>query len=195
MRERLAVMSAALLVAATVSCSQEPETYADCLRSFAGDSTPEAARTVCRDAFPPDTPFYQGTWHYATEGSSQCSELAFDSAGNFLDFISGICGDGSRIECTDEECFFTCRDYANRDSTAIWLVAESSGPSGRRMPGTMLQITRRRPQGGFQGNRVDSAMWMRTRHVSTFYSSVAACEQRLKDHRREEAASDTASEG
>lgn len=196
-RSRLVLMCTALLAIVAGACESMPATYADCLLSYASDSFPDEARRLCREIFPPDTPFYQGNWYYATEGATQCSDLAFDSAGNFLTYTSGICGDGSKIECTEDDCFFTCRDYANRDSTAIWLISERTGEEFQdEMPGAALELRRReaRLEGGFRGNRVDSVMWLKGERVSTFYSSVASCETRLKNHRREQSASDTVSE-
>ncbi len=108
-----------------VSCS--PDSYEECLVDLGRSRSAGEAMALCRDAFPelPEpAEFYSGTFFYLTDGP-QCASISFSGTGEIVARDRGYCGEGSRVECEGDECWFTCTNYNASDTAAVTLIEPS----------------------------------------------------------------------
>lgn len=121
-REALAI----LIWIPIAGCTSEAGSYEECLVEVGRQQSIEDARSLCREAFPAEEPFYVGEFYYPT--AQGCAAISFGPTGRTRPPVSGFCGRGSAIDCgeNNSDCQLVCRDYNQMDSTRIFQVLEVS---------------------------------------------------------------------
>ena len=149
-----------LLLVPIGSCvGGQPQTYEACLVDLGRTGEITETMILCREAFPetqpepPEPPFYAGEFFYGTTGQ-QCGTMEFATSGEILS-NRGYCGSGSRIECDQGVCWFTCLDYNSSDSSIVSVASDDAR-------GIELRSTETSQFSGF------------------LYRRLAACEQNMR---------------
>lgn len=120
---------------------------------------------------------FSGEYYFVA--GQQCGTITLDEAGRVHPLDSGFCDFGSEVECSENGCRFTCRNYNATGSSMVFRAATAE-PSGGILQGPMVELwqrTGREPRATVDAEADDPvSKYLREAPDARLFSSQADCE-------------------